>query len=349
MEALELEIRVPLRSFDVEVGLDVPPGVLAIAGPSGAGKSTILRAIAGLTRPAGGRIALGSTTWFDRGRNLHLEPERRSVGLVFQDYALFPHLNVAQNVAFGTREPVGEFLRRFKIDHLARARPSELSGGERQRVALARALARRPRVVLLDEPLAALDRRTRESVRGELAEILRTLALPTVIVSHDFEDAATLADRVAIVVDGRIVQIGSPQQLVDDPATSFVASFTGSNLLLGHARPLADDLSEVVLESGVGVRIASRADGPVALVLAPWDIGVARQHAPERGTNQLALAVSAIVPMGNRARIATGTLTAEVTASELRELDLEPGAPIVMSFSQAAARLVPRAVSESRA
>ncbi len=344
MEALEAEIRVPLRSFDVDVTLDVPPGVLAIAGPSGAGKSTVLRAIAGLTRPVDGRIALGSKIWFDRSLHIHLEPERRSVGLVFQDYALFPHLNVAQNVAFGTREPIDEFLRRFRIEHLARARPAELSGGERQRVALARALARRPRVVLLDEPLAALDRRTREGVRGELAEILRALALPTVIVSHDFEDAATLADRVAIVVDGRIVQLGSSQQLVDDPATPFVASFTGSNLLLGHARPLGGGLSEVVLESGVGVRVASRAEGPVAIVLAPWDVTVARAHSPDAGMNQLELAVSAIVPMGNRARIATGTLTAEVTVTELQELGLEPGAPVVMSFSPEAARLVKSSV-----
>lgn len=341
MEILDVEIRVPLRSFDVEVALDVPPGVLALAGPSGAGKSTVLRAIAGLMRPSAGRIALGDAVWFDGAAKVDLEPERRSVGLVFQDYALFPHLNVAENVKFGTRKPIDEFLKRFRIDHLARARPSQLSGGERQRVALARALARRPRVVLLDEPLAALDTLTRESVRGELAELLRSLALPTILVSHDFGDAAALADRVGIVVDGAIVQIGSPKDLVDSPATSFVASFTGNNLLAGTARRLGPDLSDVVLDAGPRVRVSAPADGPVGVVLAPWDIAVARSHSPELGANQFELTVSAIIPMGSRMRIVTSTLTAEVTKSALRELRLCPGSPVVMGFLPGDARLVP--------
>jgi molybdate transport system ATP-binding protein len=351
MEKLELSIRVPLRSFDVELALDVPPGVLALVGPSGAGKSTILRAIAGLLRPSDGRIALGPAVWFDRERKIHLEPERRSVGLVFQDYALFPHLTVAENVAFGSREPVDAFLARFKIEHLARVRPAGLSGGERQRVALARALARRPSVVLLDEPMSALDASTREGVRVELGQILRSLALPTVLVSHDFGDAAALAENVAVIVDGQVVQYGTPQELVENPTTPFVASFTGSNLLSGHARIVAGEISEVILESGGRIRIAGSAEGRVGVALAPWDVTISRDLSSTTDANQLELTVSSIVPMGDRSRVSTNVLAAEVPTSELAQLDLRSGEPVVMAFAPSAARLVPLAnsgTSESR-
>ena len=188
--------------------------------------------------------------WLDTGAGIDLPPERRSVGLVFQEYALFPHLDVRRNVAFGGRERVDELLERFRISHLAGARPGELSGGERQRVALARALARDPAVLLLDEPLSALDAHTRGVVRSELAELLAELRLPTLLVTHDFEDAAALADRVGVIVDGRILQLGGAAELLAAPADAFVASFTGANLLHGTARPGADGLTEVVLDAG---------------------------------------------------------------------------------------------------
>ena len=154
------------------------------------------------------------------------------------------------NVAFGGRGRVDELLERFRISHLAGARPGDLSGGERQRVALARALARDPAVLLLDEPLSALDAHTRGVVRGELAEVLAELRLPTLIVTHDFEDAAALADRVGVIVEGRILQLGAAAELLAAPADGFVASFTGANLLHGTARPGADGLTEVVLDTG---------------------------------------------------------------------------------------------------
>ena len=163
-------------------------------------------------------------------------PSDARVGLVFQEYALFPHLSVRANVAFGGRQRVDELLERFRIAHLAGARPRTISGGERQRVALARALARDPRVLLLDEPLSALDAHTRASVRVELHGLLRELGLPTVLVTHDFEDAAALADRVGVLVEGRILQLASPADLVAAPADAFVASFTGANLLHGSPR-----------------------------------------------------------------------------------------------------------------
>ena len=168
---------------------------------------------------------------------IFLKPDERRVGLVFQEYALFPHMNVRQNVAYGGRVRVDEYLERFRISHLAKARVTELSGGERQRVALARALARDPGVLLLDEPLSALDAHTKVAVRGELQELLREFGLPTLLVTHDYEDAAALADKVGVLVDGSLRQLAAPQEMVAHPADGFVASFTGANLLHGIARP----------------------------------------------------------------------------------------------------------------
>src|SRR5213078_3617795 len=161
--------------------------------------------------------ACGDEIWFDRERGINLRPEQRSVGYVFQEYALFPHLSVERNVAFGGGRTDG-LLERLRIAHLAKARPGELSGGERQRVAVARALARGPRVLLLDEPMAALDPHTRAGVRGELHDLLRELALPTLLVTHDFEDAAALADRIGVIARVKIRQLGSAAELLASPA-----------------------------------------------------------------------------------------------------------------------------------
>jgi molybdate transport system ATP-binding protein len=202
MVSLSVDIAVPLRSFDLRVALEVGGETLAVVGPSGAGKTTLLRAIAGLARPSQGSIRLGAETWFDEGTNL--PPEQRSVGLVFQDYALFPHLTVEQNVGYGGSNGVADLLGSFGLAHLARERPGRLSGGERQRVALARALARGPRVLLLDEPLSALDTGTRRQVRSELAELLDEIRLPTLLVTHNEEDAAVLANRTARLAAGAL-------------------------------------------------------------------------------------------------------------------------------------------------
>ena len=166
------DFTLPLRSFELELALEVDRTV-ALVGPSGAGKTSVLRAIAGLVRPPRGRIALGDDVWLDTERRLFRKPDERRVGLVFQEYALFPHLTVRQNVAYAGKERADEYLERFRISHLADARPAALSGGERQRVALARALARGPGVILLDEPLSALDAHTKGTVRAELQELLQ--------------------------------------------------------------------------------------------------------------------------------------------------------------------------------
>jgi molybdate transport system ATP-binding protein len=341
VDTLDVHLDHPLRSFTLSVALELGRETLALVGPSGAGKSSVLRAIAGLLRPERGRVALGAATWFDSDGSVDLPPERRSVGLVFQEYALFPHLDVRRNVAFGGRERVDELLERFRISHLARARPGDLSGGERQRVALARALARDPAVLLLDEPLSALDTHTRGVVRGELAELLAELRLPTLIVTHDFEDAAALADRVGVIVEGRILQLGVAAELLATPADAFVASFTGANLLHGTARPGAEGLTEVVLDTGGSAFSTDQAVGRVGLAVYPWEVSLARTEPADSAVNHLRGEVRSLVELGNRVRVRVGPLTAEVTAASAERLGLAPGAAVVASFKATAARLVP--------
>jgi ABC-type sulfate/molybdate transport systems ATPase subunit len=301
----------------------------------------VLRAIAGLMRPHEGRIALGTETWLDTECGVDVPPERRSVGLVFQEYALFPHLTVRRNVAFGGRGRVDELLERFRIAQLAHARPGDLSGGERQRVALARALAREPAVLLLDEPLSALDAHTRGVVRGELAELLSELRLPTVLVTHDFEDAAALADRVGVMVEGRILQLGSAAELLAAPADAFVAGFTGANLLPGTARAGADGLTEVVLDAGGTASTTDSGLGRVALAVYPWEISLARQPLADSAVNHVRGEVRSLVTLGNRVRVGLGPLTAEVTAASAERLALAEGDLLVASFKATATRLVP--------
>jgi ABC-type sulfate/molybdate transport systems ATPase subunit len=341
VESLRVDIAVPRRSFRLDLALEVGRETLALVGPSGAGKTTVLRAIAGLVRPERGRIAVGSRPLFDTDRGVDLPPEERRVGFVFQEYALFPHLTVERNVAFGGRARVSELLERFRISHLAKARPGELSGGERQRVGLARALAREPEVLLLDEPLSALDAHTRDSVRLELQELLRELGLPALLVTHDFEDAAALADRVGVVVEGRLLQVGTPVELVEAPAAPFVASLTGGNLLPGRARPGPDGLTEVVLDGGASVYSTAPGSGRVGVVVQPWDVAVAREQPDDSALNHVRAAIGSLVPLGNRVRARVGPLTAELTAASAERLGLAPGEIVVASFKATATRLVP--------
>jgi molybdate transport system ATP-binding protein len=343
VDRLALDISVPLRTVRVDLELAVGRETVALVGPSGAGKTTVLRAVAGLLRPERGRISLGETVWLDTERGINRPPEERSVGYLFQDYALFPHMSVRKNVAFGGATRVDELLERFGIRHLARARPGDVSGGERQRVALARAVARDPSVLLLDEPLSALDAHTRTAVRAELHELLREVRLPTLIVTHDFEDAAALADRIGVILDGRLLQSGTATELVRNPADPFVASLTGSVLLAGRARSGADGLTEVVLDDGTIVYSAERGIGRVGVVVHPWEITLARSAPNDSARNHLRGPVTALFPDGDRVRVRVGQLTAEITAAAARELELAPGEVVVASFKATGARLVPLA------
>ena len=288
-------------------------------------------------------MTFGAEAWLDTERKIHVPPERRSVGLVFQEYALFPHMTVAQNVAYGGRDGVPALLETLGIAPLAGARPDELSGGERQRVALARALARDPAVLLLDEPLTALDSHTRAHVRAELEEVLARLRLPTLLVTHDFQDAAALALRVGVLVAGRIVQLGSPAELVAAPASPFVADFTGGNLLRGVARLGGGGLTEIRLDGGARIFSTDRVEGHVGAVVYPWEVAVARDAPVDSAQNHLAAPIASMVPVANRVRVRIGPLTAEITAASAERLALRPGDHVVASFKATGTRLVPLA------
>jgi ABC-type sulfate/molybdate transport systems ATPase subunit len=339
MAALTLEeIVVPLRSFSLRLSLDVDATV-ALVGPSGAGKTTVLRAIAGLVTPVSGRIASDGEVWFDGDRNVSLPPDRRRVGLVFQDYALFPHLSVRQNIEYARRHRADEYLERFSIRHLERARPAELSGGERQRVALARALARDPDVLLLDEPLSALDTHTKAGVRSELNDLLRGLGIPVLLVTHDFEDAAALADRVGVIVEGELRQIGTSGDLVAEPSDPFVASFTGANLLHGFGER-SGGVTRVHLLDGTLVTTADDGEGDLVLAVYPWDITISTAPPNDSAMNLIGGPIRGIAELGNRVRVSIGPISAEITAESLQRLGLRVGMPAFASFKATGTRVV---------
>jgi putative spermidine/putrescine transport system ATP-binding protein len=265
-------LRKTYPGFALSVSLEVNPGhTLALLGPSGSGKSTLLRLIAGLEAPDEGQV------WLDETELTPLPPEARRVGLVFQDYALFPHLSVFENIAFGLREArwsrvqiqqrVAELLELTHLASHAHKHPDQLSGGERQRVALARALAHQPRVLLLDEPLGALDLKLRQELLLELRGILRQTRVPTIVVTHDQSEAFVLAEQVAILLGGAIVQLGSPEQLFNQPRNPWVAAFLGHRNLLSAeqscqmglpARPHLLPQEAITLGQGEEARVLER-------------------------------------------------------------------------------------------
>ena len=352
---LRVEARARLGALDLDVALETPPGgCLALAGPSGAGKTSILRVVAGLQRPHDGRVVCGEEVWLDTARGIDVPPEERRCGYLFQEYALFGHLRAWQNVAYGLRDiPRGErrrraheLLERFGVGELADARPRTLSGGERQRVALARAVARRPAALLLDEPLAALDPRTRAGAGRELAALLRDAEVPALLVTHDFTEAALLGDRVGIVDRGRVIQAGTAGELAAAPASAFVADFTGATVLTGEAAPGADGLTRVALDGGGSVASVEPGQGRVAVSVYPWEVALDAPEAVPTGSaqNHVVAEVVSVTAVGNRIRVGMATpqpLVAEITGPSARELALEPGARVVATWKAAATRVLP--------
>lgn len=235
---LDCRFRKRLPEFELDVDVRIEAQTLALVGRSGAGKSTLLNVIAGLARPDTGSVSLDGDALVDVESKIDKPPERRKVGYLFQHYALFPHLSVHDNIAYGLfrldaparTDRIDRAIALLGLGRVVRAHPTELSGGERQRAALARALVTEPKALLLDEPLAALDVESRARIRLELRDVLARLAIPTIVVTHDYDDARLLGDRIAAMHRGRVVQIGSADELARFPADDFVAALTGTNI-----------------------------------------------------------------------------------------------------------------------
>ncbi len=347
-----VEARTALRDFDLEVEIDVGAGCVALAGPSGAGKTTILRVCAGLARPDSGRVAVDGEVWTDTARGVFLPPERRRCGYLFQDYALFPHLSAWQNVAYALageprrtrRAGAIALLDRFGVAGLAESRPGALSGGERQRVALARTLARAPSVLLLDEPLSALDARTRAAAARELGAALREAAVPALLVTHDFSEAALLGDEVAVIDRGRLVQRGDARELASRPASAFVADFLGASVLEGTAGPGGAGLTVLSLDGGGAVSSTDAARGRAAASVFPWEVTLEVPGTADHGSaqNRLHGTVVSVTPVGNRFRVALATpqpLAAEVTEAAFDRLPLRIGDSVDACWKATATRL----------
>jgi molybdate transport system ATP-binding protein len=324
--------------------------VVALLGPNGAGKTTLLRAVAGLVPFSSGHVRLDGKVLEDTATREYVPTERRPIGFVFQDYLLFPHLDALENVAFGLRsrgmsrqaaaDKAAQWLDRVGLKSYAKTKPSELSGGQRQRVALARALAPDPRLLLLDEPLAALDVTTRADVRRDLKRHLESFEGIRLLVTHDPLEAMALADRLIVMEGGHLVQTGTAAEVTEHPRSQYVADLVGVNLLRGVA-----DHGSVKLQSGPVVAAAGAEVGDVFAVVHPRAVAIHRTHPEGSPRNVWPGRTSSIELFGNRVRVRIDgevALVAEVTPAALRELNLVEGGEVWLSFKATDVGVYPR-------
>ncbi len=334
--SLHVDVRLRRGGFALDVALDAGDETVAVVGPNGAGKSTLLRCISGLATPDDGRITLDGRVLDDRERGIHTPPEHRRIGVVFQDYLLFPHRSALDNVAFGlragghrgraARRRAADWLSRVGLADQAALRPAHLSGGQAQRVALARALAIDPDALLLDEPLAALDVDARQDIRRRLRERLRGFRGPTLLVTHDPIEAATLADRLVVLERGHITQQGTIDDVTRRPRSAWAAQLAGVNLYEGSA---AD--GRVTLHGGGQITAAGVADGAVFVAIPPSAVALFRQRPSGTPRNVWAGRVDGFDRFGDRVRVhlaGTPAVTAEITPAAAAELDLAGGGAV---------------------
>lgn len=343
--ALSAELVIDRGEFHLDIALRAPAGVTALLGPNGSGKSTALMGLAGLHALTSGHVRIGEITWADTqssGRlRAGLPPELRSVGMVLAEPMLFPHLSLLDNVAYGprsrgmprgpARDRAGHELDRVGLGDLTRRRPSEVSSGQAQRAALARALAPDPALLLLDEPLSALDPQTRSRTRADLAARLRDYPGVTVVTTHDPLDALTLADQLIFIEQGRVAQIGSPGEVVARPRTAYVASLVGLNLIAGHL--LTGDAPRLRIEGGQDLVLADPPENALAgdrvwATVNPEAVALFTQRPQTSARNLWRLRVESVTVTGQRARVHLDgalPLTADVTLGAVAELGIGRG------------------------
>jgi molybdate transport system ATP-binding protein len=333
-----------------------PSTVLILFGPSGSGKTTILRCLAGLERPDRGRIQFVSRPWFDAEKALMVPPQDRTVGYMPQDYALFPTYSVAGNIGYGLgkldadekRRRVADVVELLKLQGLERLMPRQLSGGQQQRVALARAIARRPQLLLLDEPLSALDAPTRAHLRGELRALLKHLAIPSVVVTHDWEEALALGDRLAVIGEGRVLQVGTPQEVFNRPKDAAVARIVGIETAIEGRVVGTDGGLATVDVAGTELHALAVEDvGPEVFVcIRAEDVILAKGGSGTTSArNHLAGRVREVQSLGALVRVTIHCgffLSAVVTRSAVEDLHLAPGTPVIAAIKAGAVHLVPR-------
>ncbi len=343
--SLTAEVRVRRGTLSVDVRLEIAHGeVVVLLGPNGAGKTTLLRALAGLVSLDGGRVELNGAVLEDVAAGVRVSPERRSVGMLFQDYVLFPHLSALDNVAFGprargatraeARRVAADWLTRVGLADVQRVRPRTLSGGQAQRVALARSLARDPAVLLLDEPLAALDAGARTELRRELRSHLKSFGGTCLVVTHDPVEAVSLADRLVVLEHGRVTQTGSPAEVCAQPRSHYVADLVGLNLFRGEITSgvirLAEDRHLVAADEGLS--------GEVFAVVHPRAVVLHRRPPEGSSRNVWQGTPDTLDASGDRVRVRISgsvPLVAEVTAAAVNELELADGGIVWASVKAA--------------
>lgn len=354
---VDLEKRFP--DISIRARFDVSGhGATTLFGPSGCGKTTVLRCVAGLARPETARIHWGTEPWQDTQQNIFLPPQRRRTGFLFQDYALFPHLSTEQNIGYGlsgktVARRVNEIMDRFQLTGLNRRHPRELSGGQQQRVALARAVVREPRLLLLDEPLSALDATTRQQVRGELRQILHASGVPTLLVTHDPIEAITLSDRVIVMQQGRILQDGPTEHVFNRPVDLTVANIVGIETVLTGP---VDSYHEGVAEVDVGtvrLRVATREPpgNQAGLCIRAEDVLLFRGEVGRTSAqNKLQGRITNLLPEGPLVRVLMDCgfpLTALVTKQACADLALADGEVVTALIKSTAIHLIPNVPARS--
>ena len=353
---LDVDVTVRRNGFEVSAAFEASAGeTVALLGPNGSGKSTLVATIAGLLPPADGRIALDDSILDAGGRSVH--PEERPIGVVFQHLLLFPHLSAVENVAFPlrargiakpeARERAGRLLERLEVSSRADARPSELSGGEAQRVALARALVAEPALLLLDEPLSALDVGARVKTRDLIGEELARFPGVRVLVTHDPVEASILADRLVLLEDGRVTQIGTAEDIRTTPRSRYAADLVGVNFFTGRMDRVEDGVGRLVTDRGEVVvpwPEDLEVDEVIGL-LRPMDVTISLEAPEGSARNAFRGPVTSIAVEGERARLRIATeppLVAEVTLGSIGRLQLEPGRQVWASFKAVEVQVTPR-------